>query len=766
MAETTKTKILDIQTGKAQKNVKTLKQVIKELREEMALLDKGTAEYDAMSKKLADAMQKQREIAEAAKYSNRDIGATLGNIATVGAGAVGAINGVSAALQLVGVEGEDAEEALKNIQLTMALIQGMSSIYTALKAIKGLGVAFKGLNQARLENTGTTLGAAGAETAEAAALTTNTKETYDNIKAAGEYNKAQKENTIETDKSRNAIQQETNAIKTKTATEKGEIETLKELEAELVKLKAEQEALQKAGMDSATKNVADLYKEEIKSLKEAKKLESDTGIFKHSADYDKMIAEYEKYVKALETGTANATEVISHSWRSLSKQMEDALRLGLPVDKIEEQMKSIVAAMSPDQIGKNLYNLDEEVSTRELENIANRFKKMGLSAQQQQAYIDAYTGSVERQITILKQEQTIQQQRLAREKELTNVINEENGAIGRQNGLLDKNTKEKGKNAGATKGLTGAEKDLNKEIKASIPLQQKLWNGIKNAPKAIWDFAKANPILLAIVGAIGAIAGAMALIANATKKALKDIREMRETAAQLNHTYEDQTVRLNVLLNTAQDETQTLNERKKAVEELNKIVPNYNAQLDETTGKYTANATALQHYIDKLREKIELEAYEGKIKELLQARLDLEEKLIKAQTNGWNIFGVKVRKLKKEIAETDEQIETLYGRIKDLYLPWALDDNKVETGKGSGVVKTAQEIYREIKAIFQNLWNTIFDKKELEKIWNGVYSEVDIAMLNIKRIIKTTDVGKLLSDEFKEAVKDGTLKDIPSTWIS
>ena len=308
--ETTKTKVLDIQTGKAQKNVKSLKQVIKELRDEMALLEKGTAEYDAMSKKLADAMQKQREIAEAAKYSNKDIGATLGNIATIGAGAVGAINGVSAALQLVGVEGEDAEEALKNIQLTMAVIQGMSALDTALKAVKGLSNAFKGLNEARLENTGTTLGAAGTEIVEAGALVENTKETYKNIDAAEAYDTAQKKNIDKTKESTNAIEIETNRIQAKTAAEKDEVGTLKELEIEYTRLKAEQEALAKVGLETATSKQIEKYQKDIDRLKKIQRREKELGKTP-SMDFDKLIAEYEASIKSLETGTADVTKVLS-----------------------------------------------------------------------------------------------------------------------------------------------------------------------------------------------------------------------------------------------------------------------------------------------------------------------------------------------------------------------------------------------------------------------------------------------------------------------
>ena len=50
-----------------------------------------------------------------------------------------------------------------------------------------------------------------------------------------------------------------------------------------------------------------------------------------------------------------------------------------------------------------------------------------------------------------------------------------------------------------------------------------------------------------------------------------------------------------------------MDERRKAVAELNRIIPNYNAQLDETTGKYRENKKALDDYLKSLVHKYEIE---------------------------------------------------------------------------------------------------------------------------------------------------------------
>ena len=66
---TTKTKVIDISTGQAQKNVENLtksfvplRQQIKLLKDELAQLEEGSVEYNRAAKQLADLQQKQIEI--------------------------------------------------------------------------------------------------------------------------------------------------------------------------------------------------------------------------------------------------------------------------------------------------------------------------------------------------------------------------------------------------------------------------------------------------------------------------------------------------------------------------------------------------------------------------------------------------------------------------------------------------------------------------------------------------------------------------------
>ena len=154
MAELTKTKILNIETGQATKNVENLtnsfvplKKQIRDLVVEMGQLEQGTDEYNQAAIKLAELQQKQVEITETAKYANRDFGAVMSNLTTVSMGLVGGINAISASMALLGGDSEKMQQALVPIQLIMATLQGFSAVDNAIKSLKGLNNILEGIGK-------------------------------------------------------------------------------------------------------------------------------------------------------------------------------------------------------------------------------------------------------------------------------------------------------------------------------------------------------------------------------------------------------------------------------------------------------------------------------------------------------------------------------------------------------------------------------------------------------------------------------------------
>lgn len=111
------------------------------------------------------------------------------------------------------------------------------------------------------------------------------------------------------------------------------------------------------------------------------------------------------------------------------------------------------------------------------------------------------------------------------------------------------------------------------------------------------------------------------------QKALNNIR----TEAQKQVVEEK--LKLENLIKVAKDEKLSMDERYKAVDALNKIVPHYNATIDKTTKKFKASDKALKAYINNLVKLYEVQGAKKQIQGLAEQRAELEVKLAGAKKN-------------------------------------------------------------------------------------------------------------------------------------
>lgn len=141
------------------------------------------------------------------------------------------------------------------------------------------------------------------------------------------------------------------------------------------------------------------------------------------------------------------------------------------------------------------------------------------------------------------------------------------------------------------------------------------------------DLKKQGALLASGYGAIAA--GAIALGAVLYKlykkmtevsQAEKDLQEIRKRGQE---GIIDEKNKIDALIAVARDETQSLKDRHTAIDTLNKIIPNYNAQLDDTTGKYKENKKALDDYLKSLTRKYEIEGAKDKLRDIGKQRVDL-----------------------------------------------------------------------------------------------------------------------------------------------
>lgn len=163
-----------------------------------------------------------------------------------------------------------------------------------------------------------------------------------------------------------------------------------------------------------------------------------------------------------------------------------------------------------------------------------------------------------------------------------------------------------------------------------------LLTGRVTQAKAAW--ASMNVTMKASV--FGLIAAGVALLAmklwdmkKATDASTLAQKALNNIRAEAQKQVVEEKLKLENLIKVAKDEKLSMDERYKAVDALNKIVPHYNATIDKTTKKFKASDKALKAYINNLVKLYEVQGAKKQIQSLAEKRAELEIKLAGAKKN-------------------------------------------------------------------------------------------------------------------------------------
>lgn len=158
-----------------------------------------------------------------------------------------------------------------------------------------------------------------------------------------------------------------------------------------------------------------------------------------------------------------------------------------------------------------------------------------------------------------------------------------------------------------------------------------LWNNVVIAgSKKLWAVLVAHPYM-AVAAAVTALIAVMIDLNQQSDTAAKISQELNDIREESQKEIVEEKTKLENLRKAAMDETRSLNERYAAISELNRIVPNYNATIDKTTGKYIENKQALDEYIASLAHLYEVQGAKTRIQKLSEDKVDLELKKQKVQ---------------------------------------------------------------------------------------------------------------------------------------
>lgn len=240
-----------------------------------------------------------------------------------------------------------------------------------------------------------------------------------------------------------------------------------------------------------------------------------------------------------------------------------------------------------------------------------------------------------------------------------------------------------------------------------------LLTGRVTQAKAAW--ASMNATMKASV--FGLIAAGVALLAmklwdmkkaadasTLAQKALNNIR------AEAQKQVVEEKLKLENLVKVAKDEKLSMDERYKAVDALNKIVPQYNATIDKTTKKFRASDKALKAYINNLVKLYEVQGAKKQIQSLAEQRAELEVKLAGAKKNlsgaksaqgvsyttSWGAVGntqsdavghfqSQVNSISNSIKQLDAQIHTITGAFGKGIMSQTVEESSEPEVPDSGI---------------------------------------------------------------------------------
>lgn len=249
------------------------------------------------------------------------------------------------------------------------------------------------------------------------------------------------------------------------------------------------------------------------------------------------------------------------------------------------------------------------------------------------------------------------------------------------------------------------ELNLGKAWRSAVNFVKGLWLNVKalgtnaaatfTATRATKGFTMAlltNPIT-AFVAVIAIAATAIYSFVKKEEEAEEATDSWTQAMQGASGQYAEQKSKIQALIAVAENENVSLKRRKEAVDKLNSIIPGYNAQIDETTGKYKASKKALDSYLLSLQKEMRFKAYqslqESAIQETESARIEADEAEIYYNQNktkknwiGWTVDNKDARKKRDEARKKFKAAQAKEAQI----------DKSYKKALAAGIIEAPEEL--------------------------------------------------------------------------
>ena len=240
-------------------------------------------------------------------------------------------------------------------------------------------------------------------------------------------------------------------------------------------------------------------------------------------------------------------------------------------------------------------------------------------------------------------------------------------------------------------------------------------NAAKAAFIALNSTMKANALGL-VLSLVAAVTTAFIAAARKVTEFSRRMSEARDTANKIREEalikIGEEKSKIDLLVDAAQNEVLSLEERQKAINQLNEIIPGYNAHLDATTGKYIAAKEKLDAYLQSLARQYELEGAKAQLAEIGKEKAAATIKQREAQkdydrnqketvnanylngqyTSSWGMVGNSyvdaTSKLKATLDDANRELDVINAKEKSIFDAYGVDLQRDAANKKPETVTT------------------------------------------------------------------------------
>ena len=249
----------------------------------------------------------------------------------------------------------------------------------------------------------------------------------------------------------------------------------------------------------------------------------------------------------------------------------------------------------------------------------------------------------------------------------------------------------------------------------------------------------ASPMGVFIITAAALTAGLYALQRsksnlNQTQQSLNRIQ--KETIKQ----YHDEAVQISRLRTLVEDSNVPLERRQQAIENLNKVVPAYNAHLSTEGTLYRNNTRALDIYLESVKEKIRLNVMEDEMTKILTNQLKIEQQILDRREE--------IARLQREIAELDDDPRRSKGTGRQFKIE-LIELEELAIERLTRRLSQADEAYVKLGQIFADVASRS-EKLEFKSIQFNVEDNIQSVKVFEDAIVRLNNVKV---EDFSEHIK-------------